>query len=188
MHTRLHDHPFTRSFMFRTHSGIIYLNGTQARDKKLRGLKSRGIINQLTEEMVYTSKLEIGFCDSDDDSDDEEEDCDDEEAVAQQRKRELQGKTNRTPNKTQSSGATRRSSAANFVAYRRDSNLRHDATHTHAHAEAAVKHKTRRLSSSSTKRMEMTSVAAHQKTVCSIKGLCEFFLHDISCGDKVNAA
>ena len=45
----------------------------QARDKKMRGIKVDGIINQLSKEMAYTAKMEIGYCDSDDDLDSDEE-------------------------------------------------------------------------------------------------------------------
>ena len=46
------------------------------RDKKLRGIKKKGILKQLSEEMMETSKNEVGYCDSDDDDSEEEDEND----------------------------------------------------------------------------------------------------------------
>ena len=47
------------------------------RDGKTRGMKSKGVLAQLTAELVQSAKTESGFPDSDDDSDDEDDDGDD---------------------------------------------------------------------------------------------------------------
>ena len=46
------------------------------RDGKTRGMKQKGVLAQLTAELVQSAKVESGFPDSDDDSDDEEDDLD----------------------------------------------------------------------------------------------------------------
>jgi hypothetical protein len=132
------------------------------RDKKLRGIKSKGIIKQLSEEMVETAKLEIGYCDSDDDSEEEEE-----EDVEQQKRRELPVAHKRK--------TTHKRASTTFAAYRRDSNL-HVARGTGDEAAkpmALAKRFTKRLSS--LKGMEMTEVPhVNRQTVCYIKGIRKY--------------
>ena len=88
----------------------------------MRVIKSRGLIKQLSEEMVETAKSEAGYCDSDDDTD-EEDNASSRGGQQPQKRVSVAGARHR---------AKKRSSTT-FSAYRKDRNLHVPREHDHEH-------------------------------------------------------